>query len=300
MHNNVAWDDLAYVLAVGRAGSLSGAARSLRVNHSTVFRRVSAVEGRMGVRLFDRQREGYVPTLAGEEVIAIASRVEEQVTGLERRVSGKDLRPRGVVRVTTFDGLIESLAPICARFRRVYPEICIELVTGHQVLDLSRRDADVAIRASASPPENLYGRRISGIGFCPYASKEYLVSREGADPQADHDWIGIDDSLAVLVGHAYIRAHARPERIGLKASSFLSARAAAMAGMGVALLPCYVGDPIEELERVGEVVPDPSDLWLLVHNDVRNTTRVRAFTDFIWEELRKLRPLIEGAAPRQT
>jgi DNA-binding transcriptional LysR family regulator len=185
---------------------------------------------------------------------------------------------------------------MCARFRGLYPEICIELITGLQVLDLSRRDADVAIRASASPPENLYGRRISDIAFCSYASKEYLVSREGADPKADHDWIGIDDSLPVLEGHAYIQARARPERIGLKASSFLAARAAAVAGMGVALLPCYVGDPIQELKRVGEVVPDRAGLWLLVHNDVRNSTRVRAFTDFIWEELRKLRPLIEGKA----
>jgi DNA-binding transcriptional LysR family regulator len=298
MHSGLAWDDLVYVLAVGRAGSLSGAARSLRVNHSTVFRRVSALEERIGARLFDRQREGYVPTLAGEEVIAIASKVEEDVTALERRISGKDLRPSGVVRVTTSDVLIEPIVPLCARFRQLYPEICIELTTGHQVLDLGRRDADVAIRASASPPENLYGRRIAGIALCPYASKQYRASRAGGDPEEEHDWVGVDDSRPGLPAHAYLRANAPPERIGLKATSFLAARAAAVAGMGVAVLPCYVGDPVDELERVGEVLPHVAvSLWLLVHEDLRKTARVRAFTDFIWEELRRLRPYIEGKAP---
>jgi DNA-binding transcriptional LysR family regulator len=297
MHRHVAWDDLAYVLAVGRAGSLSGAARSLHVNHSTVFRRVSALEERMGARLFDRQREGYIPTLAGEEVIASASKVEEEVTALERRVSGKDLRPSGVVRVTTSDVLIEAIVPVCAGFRRLYPEICIELTTGHQVLDLGRRDADVAIRASAAPPENLYGRRIAGIALCPYASKDYLASRQSSDPEEDHDWIGMDDSLPGVPAHAYLRARAQRERIGLKATSFLSARAGAVAGMGVALLPCYVGDNVKELERAGEVLPHVAvSLWLLVHEDLRKTARIRAFTDYVWDELRKLRPYLEGKA----
>jgi DNA-binding transcriptional LysR family regulator len=121
MHSSMGWDDLRFVLAVGRSGSLSGAARALRVNHSTVFRRIAQLEDRMGVRLFDRLPEGYGATPAGEALIALGGRVEEDVVALERRLAGEDLRPSGTVRVTTTDTLVPFLAPVCARFRLVQP-----------------------------------------------------------------------------------------------------------------------------------------------------------------------------------
>lgn len=295
MHRRLGWDDLLYVLSVGRSGSLSGAARELRVNHSTVFRRIGAIEEQLGVRLFERRRDGYVPTAAGEAAVRLAEEVDEDVTALERKLAGEDLRPTGTVRVTTTDTLISTVVPICVAFRRSYPEICIELVTGNQFLNLSRRDADVALRPSAHPPENLHGRRVSWIGFAVYGSSAYLASTGGGDLTRAHEWIGLDDTLSHLAVYKWMAENVAPERISFRASSFMAVIDAAAAGMGLAALPCYMGDGRPALERVSEPMPElGTDLWLLVHEDLRRTARVRAFTDFLFAELSHLRPRIEG------
>ena len=295
MHRNLGWDDLLYVLSVGRNGSLSGAARELKVNHSTVFRRIGAIEEQLGVRLFDRRRDGYAPTAAGEAVVELASRLDEDVLALERRLAGEDLRPSGTVRVTTTDTMIGTVTPMCGAFRRVYPEICVELVTGNQFLNLSRRDADVALRPSLHPPEALHGRRLASIAFTVYASPAYLASSGGSDLSRAHAWIGLDDTLSHLTSHRWMRENVEPERIGFKASSFVAVEEAARAGMGLALLPCYMADRLPDLVRLRPPIPElATDFWLLVHEDLRRTARVRAFIDFVSAEMAKLRPRIEG------
>jgi DNA-binding transcriptional LysR family regulator len=295
MHRSLAWDDLLYVLSVGRSGSLSGAARSLRVNHSTVFRRIGAIEEQLGVRLFDRRRGGYAPTAAGEAVIELADRLDEDVLALERKLAGEDLRPSGTVRVTTTDTMIPTVTPLCGRFRQLYPEICLELVTGNEFLNLSRRDADVALRPSREPPENLHGRRLSGIAFAIYGAPAYLAGAGGPDLARAHQWIGLDDSLSHLSVHQWLAANVPVDRIGFKASSFVAVTEAARSGMGLALLPCYLAESTGGLERIGQPLAElATDFWLLVHEDLRGTARVRAFIDFIAAEIAKLRPRMEG------
>jgi DNA-binding transcriptional LysR family regulator len=295
MHRNLAWDDLLYVLSVGRSGSLSGAARALRVNHSTVFRRIGAIEEQLGVRLFDRRRDGYAPTAAGEEVIALAGRLDEDVLALERRLAGEDLRPSGTVRVTTTDTMIATVTPLCGTFRRQYPEICVELVTGNEFLNLSRRDADIALRPSRTPPETLHGRRLSGIAFAVYGAPSYLAAAGGSDLSRAHQWIGLDDSLSHLSVHQWIAQNVPRERIGFKASSFVAVTEAARSAMGLAILPCYLAERVAGLVQVGDPLAElATDFWLLVHEDLRRTARVRAFIDFISTEIAKLRPQMEG------
>jgi DNA-binding transcriptional LysR family regulator len=295
MHRSLAWDDLLYVLSVGRSGSLSGAARALKVNHSTVFRRIGAIESQLGVRLFDRRRDGYVPTAAGEAVVALAEGMDEQVVALERRLAGEDLRPTGTVRVTTTDTMISTVTPLCGAFRRLYPEISIELITGNEFLNLSRRDADVAIRPSAQPPENLHGRRIGTIAFAPYGSKRYFAETGGPGLDRAHSWLGFDDALSHLSAHRWLRENVDSERVCLRASSFLAILAGVKADMGLALLPCYMGDAEPDLARAAPPLTGVrTDFWLLVHEDLRHTARVRAFTDFIFSELSKTRDRMEG------
>jgi DNA-binding transcriptional LysR family regulator len=296
MHRSLAWDDLLYVLNVGRSGSLSGAARALKVNHSTVFRRIGAIEAQLGVRLFDRRRDGYAPTAAGEAVIELADRLDEDVLALERRLAGEDLRPSGTVRVTTTDTMIGIVTPMCSGFRGRYPEIAIELITGNQFLNLSRRDADVALRPSLAPPVNLHGRRLSGLAFAIYGADCYFAAVGSTDPSQPHQWIGVDDTLSHLTVHQWLAAEVRAEWIGFKASSFLAMLEAARIGMGLAILPCYLAERLPELRRVGEpLAGQTTDLWLLVHDDLRRTARVRAFIDFISAEIAKIRPMLEGA-----
>lgn len=295
MHSALEWDDLRYVLNVGRSGSLSGAARALKINHSTVFRRIGAIEQKLGARLFDRRRDGYVPTAAGEAAIQLAEQMEREVVGLERRLSGQDLRPSGIVRVTTTDTLIDVLVPLCGAFRNLYPEISIDLVTGNEMLNLSRRDADIAVRPSLNPPENLHGRRIGAIAFAPFASRTYVAAIGGCGLDRVPQWIGLDDSLSHLAAHRWLRDHVAADRIVFRSSAFVAARSAAEAGMGAALLPCYLAADGRDLVPLADPLPElGTELWLLVHDDLRRTARVRALLDYLGSELAKRRSLFEG------
>jgi DNA-binding transcriptional LysR family regulator len=290
------WDDLRVVLAVSRAGSLSGAARALRLSHPTVFRRVRQIEARLGVRLFDRARDGYALTPAGEEMAALAGRLAGEVEALERRLAGRDLRPSGTVRVTTTDTLLFGpLGPLLAGFRAAHPEITLDIAAANAMFALSRREADVAIRPSREAPESLVGRRIAGVAAAIYCAA-------GTAAPADLgavDWVVPDDSLSSLPLARWLAEQRYDRRVALRANSLLALRDAARAGLGLALLPCYVGDPEPGLARVGAPIAAlESALWLLTHPDLRRVARIRAVMDGMGELLQKLRPLFEGRRPR--
>ncbi|MCL4676300.1 MAG: LysR family transcriptional regulator, partial [Pararhodobacter sp.] len=180
------WDDLRLFLAVARAGSLSGAARSLGVTHSTVFRRIGAFEARLRVRLFDRLPGGYALTQAGEEMRDSVIRIEEEITALALKVTGQDQRPTGTIRITTTDLLAVGVLPRhVAAFRAEWPEIEIEVIVADTVLDLTRREADVALRIGNPGQETLIGRRVGRLAFAAYGAAD----RPPGDP-AEGDWIG--------------------------------------------------------------------------------------------------------------
>lgn len=294
LQRRLPWDDLHTVLLIGRNRSLAGAAREVRVNHSTMFRRIGAIEQRLGVRLFDRLREGYVPTAAGEEVILLAERIDADIVELERKLAGGDLRPAGPLRLTTTDTLLPLLMPICASFEEQFPEVRIELVTGTQQLSLSRRDADIAIRPAASPDENLYGRRIARIAFGVYGSRDYLNGTSARRALADHKWIGLGDSLSHLRAYRWLAANVPAARVRLIVNSLGAALQAAEAGIGLGLIPCYMASACKALVRLPEPVADASsELWILVHEDLRTVARIKTFTDFAYSRLAEARDLFD-------
>ncbi len=288
------WDDLRLVLAIARARSLSGAARALGVNHATVFRRLGGIETRLGVRLFDRHKGGYVPTAAGEELERVAAGIDEQVADLDRRLTGRDLRLEGSLRVTTVDSIAVALMPpVMARFAAAYPGVTLELAVDKAIVSLSRREADVAVRPTPEPPEGLVGRRIGELAFAVYGARAYLKAA-GTRAEREHTWIAPDDSLGHLPATKWLRRLA-PPRIALRSDSFVAMTEAAAAGIGLAGLPCYIGDSRKDLERIGPLRPDlGSALWLLTHEDLRRTARVRAFMDLAAGVLGAQRALIEG------
>ena len=200
--------DLRTVLAIARYGSLAGAARYLQVNHSTVFRRLGAIENRLGVRLFDRQDGAYAPTAAGEDLLRTAERVESEVEALERRLSGQDARLTGSLRLTAPDDIAEVLLiPLLAEFRGRYPDITLELVIENRMLSLTRREADIALRPTQEPPETLFGRRVAALAATVYrtsgrmlrtpgdggdrawASRNWIAWEDGAGPPAVRLWL---------------------------------------------------------------------------------------------------------------
>ncbi|WP_375160823.1 LysR family transcriptional regulator [Bradyrhizobium sp. RDT46] len=295
MHSGLEWDDLRLVLAVFREGTLSGAARMLGVTHSTVFRRLGAVEERLGVRLFERFRDGYTPTPAGEAVASAAARLEGEVLTLERKLSGQDLRPSGTVRIATTDTLTPIIVRHLPTMRAMHPEIRLEITVSNTMANLTRREAEIAVRPTPEPPEILVGRRVADIAHAVYGSRAYLSRCEETDLSLS-DWIGLDDVLAGTVIARWMRENLSAVRITARVDALPALRDAAVAGLGLALLPCYVGDLASDLRRVTPKAPaEPrSALWLLTHDDLKRTARVRATLDFLASALASERKLFEG------
>jgi len=294
------WDDLRYILAVADAGSLAGAARALRVNHTTVLRRVDAFEKRLGLRLFERRPTGYVLTAGGEDMVATARRVGETITAIERKLAGQDGRLSGMLRVTSTDTLMASVLPdILAEFRAAHPGIQLELVVSNAMFNLSQRDADVAIRPASNPPEALVGRRVAKLAFAIYASPDYLAARRKTDDLGAHQWVAPDDNLSGTSVARWMRTALGGCEVTLRADSLLALRYAAEARLGLVALPCYLGDMSPALVRVhGPVRAMETALWVLTHDDLRHTARVRAFTEHAATALARRRALLEGARAR--
>lgn len=281
------WEDLRVVLAVAEAGSLSGAGRRLGTSHATVFRRLGAIERRLGVRLFERGRTGYAPTAAGEELAVAGARVEAEVLGAERRVAGRDLRLSGTLRVTTTDTLLMGLlSPIFAGFRREHPGIVLEVAVSNQLFNLSQRDADVAVRPSSSPPEHLVGRRAGTIAQAVYAR---------ADADADAGWVGPDRHLGYAALEAWMAASEADARCRYRVDTLLGMLAAVRDGLGRAVLPCYLADAEPGLVRLDGPIPElATELWLLTHPDLRRVARIRAFMAFVAGALESRRARLAG------
>ena len=297
MHRPIDWTDLQFVLALARSGSLAAAARSLGVSHTTVLRRVAALEQSQGLRLFERLRTGYALTAGGEEVLAAAQAVAEAVTDLERRLAGRDLRLEGLLRVATIDSLAVSLLPtILADFHAKHPAVSIDLAMSASMANLTRRDADVAIRISNDPPDNLVGRRICPVGLAVYRARggdEHLRDRD----LPAHRWIGPSDALAGTHVAAWMRDQIEEASVILRVDSLVGMAEAAAAGIGLAALPCYLGDRDPGLERACAtpiILDRPADLWVLTHKDLRRTARVRAFTGHVADALVAVRAKITG------
>ncbi len=297
---NLAWDDFRLIKAVADARGLPAAAAQIGVNHSTVFRRLRQIEEALGVQLFLRHRAGYALTPAGEEVVALAERVDADITSVTRKIAGRELAPAGELRVTTSDSLLLHLVlPLLSGFRAAFPQVRLELVLGNSALNLSKRDADVAIRATDTPPDNLVGRRVARLGWALYGR-----AADFPDPQTlaaadltQRDWISLSDGFGGMQVVRDVQSRVPPERIGYKVNTVLGLAEAVEAGLGIGYVPCFIADAFPALVRLEP--PEPSygnDLWLLTHPDLRHAARVRAFLDFMAAEIGKRRTFLDGAA----
>jgi DNA-binding transcriptional LysR family regulator len=300
----LAWDDFRLVKAVADAHTLPAAAALIGVNHSTVFRRLRQIEEMLGVTLFERHRTGYALTPAGEEMVAVAGRLDENITAFTRRVAGRQIMPAGELRVATNDSLlIHMLTPLFGRFREDYPEIRLDIVVGNEALNLSKRDADVAIRATDRPPETLVGRRVAQIAWALYGRAADFPEPDAVPDDAslyERTWVALGDNLAALKAVKFVREHVAEKNIGYRVNSVLGLGEAIEAGLGIGHLPCFIGDVRPSLVRLAPPEPDfAADLWFLTHPDLRHSPRVRAFLDFAAREIGKEKRLFEGLSGRE-
>lgn len=297
----LAWDDFRLIKAIADRRALPAAATALGLNHSTVFRRLGQIEEALGIKLFERHRSGYVATPAGDEMAQLAERVDSDISAFAIRLAGQDIKPAGELRVTTNDTLlVDLLTPVFAAFLEQCPDIRLDVLLSNQSLNLSKRDADVAIRATDNPPETLVGRRAARIVWALYGrAADFADAGEvGIESLWAHRWVSLGEQFSALKAVRYLTQHVEPERIVYKVNTVLGLSEAVEAGIGIGFLPCFIADTKPGLTRLA--APDPgfsADLWLLTHPDLRHSPRVRLFLDFIAVELGRMKPLIEGALP---
>ncbi len=288
------WGDYRFFLALVRAGSLSGAARVLGVDQSTVGRRLAALEGAVGVRLFDRTPDGYVLTAAGESVRADVEALESGFLAVDRRLSGGDARVAGVVRIATTEVfasmyVIPELAALASR----HPGLSIELIAGIRPVDLARREADIAVRLGAAPKQpNLVVREIGVARFALYCAASYLARR--GQPRLrgglrGHAIVAYGAEMADVPISRWLQEHAHAADVAFRANTIAAVHEAVTAGLGLGVLPCGVGD--RNLRRVGSAIAGASPVLTVVHEDLARTARVRAVHDFLSDVMRRSRML---------
>jgi DNA-binding transcriptional LysR family regulator len=283
MHS-IRWADLQYVLAVANEGSLSAAARSLGVNHSTVLRRLNAFEYRHKLQVFHKLPTGYKLTVEGRQLLDSALSIESTVKSLERRMFGQEMKLEGTLRLTTTDSLLRFvLAKHLAVFHRLYPRIQLELNVTPRRLELSNLEADVAIRPTQSLPENLKGIKLCEMAFGVYGTPKYISSLKGKHPLRSAHWLEMSQGSASHLISTFIPE----EQVVLKADSFEPLLMAAEQHIGLAYLPCFVGESSEKLQRVDlKVEHEPTGLWMMTHIDLENSAKVKAFFEFMETELK--------------
>jgi len=290
------WNDVAVILAICRAGSLAGAARMMGLTHSTVFRKLNAIEKKTGVRFFDRLPHGYVMTESGEATKRFGERMESEMHALGREILGRDARLQGKVRMTAPEGLATTLLPpVLAGFHRKHPDVSVELIVSSFALDLAHREADIALRVTNSPPDTSLGRKICGFGNDLYASPAYLQTRKDT-PLSEHDWVMSEGSADWVIPMIWKSRSRAEERIVMSSNSITAVVGAARAGFGVVTLPSFLGDPDPDLLAVPHQLNNLLlELWVLTHPDLRYTARVKALMAHLHTALVEQSGLLEGA-----
>jgi DNA-binding transcriptional LysR family regulator len=281
------WDDLRFLLAVARTGSMSGAARELDVNHATVIRRIRSLEEQLGTRLFERQGPSYVSTAPGQVAFDAAERMEAQSVGVERQVLGQATALSGKIRVTAPEPMGRTwLLPAIREFNRVYPDILVELSLSMRSYDLGMREADIAFRVTNNPPQDLVGNKLATVQLAVYTR-----AGDSLDPADVTRVISIEHLLQEGMG--WEDAWFPEARVSLLTDSPAVASDAIKEGFGVSMLPIAIGELDSELVRMPAVPPQQgADIWLLTHLDVRSNARMRVFRDFMQEFFQSRAPLL--------
>ena len=290
------WDDLRFLLAIYRQQTLSGAARDLGVNHTTVSRRLQALEERIGSRLFDRLPDGYRVTSAGGAVVEVAEDMERQIAILDGKLLGLDTRLEGPLRVTTLDVIAWGHADLLHGFAETYPEVDLHLTIDNQSLSLTKREADVAVRLTNQPPEHLVGRKVCRAEFALYGAKTLVMDGSDIRPLAELPWLGWHPRLEARLTEQWMRDHVPEAKVVTRLDASVVMLAMVAEGVGINFLPCFFGDADPRLVRLRPVEPGfGMDLWLLTHPALRTNARVRAFLDHMDHGLRSLADRYAGA-----
>ena len=285
------WDDMRLFLAVARAGSISGGAKQLGVQHSTVSRRLKSLEEKLGARLIERKKSGYELTAAGENIKQSAIRVEREMLSVDEALLGKDANLVGPLRVTAINNMASSvLMPMFARFSNNNPQVDLHIVVSNMDASLAQREADIAIRLTNTPTDTLIGKRLLTVASTIYGSHEYLkkIKQEQTEPK----WIGVN---CCVFHKTWTKQYSSHQTHNFYSDDTLLTLSAIKENLGVSYLPCFLGDADPLLERYCEPeLQHDLGLWILLHPDLKRTARVLAFRDHMINCIKEQRDLFEG------
>jgi DNA-binding transcriptional LysR family regulator len=287
------WGHLRFFLELSRTASLSSAARQLGVDRNTVARRVTALEAELGVALFERGPQGWTRTPAGDELTELAGRVEADVLALARHADSHDRALEGTVRLTTGAHLAANLlAPAVPILHQRHPGLVLEIAADQRNFDLTRREADLAVRMGRPRDTGLVTRRLASLAYALYAAAGSTAAARGAVDFVEDTFVGADDSLAGVPQERWLLDQ-RP-RVIFRSNSTATLVTAIRRGLGVGFLPCYLGDADPLLRRLEGPEPPGYEIWLLVHGELRRTPRVKAVIEWLDELFERSREALAG------
>ncbi|AGB83991.1 transcriptional regulator [Serratia sp. FGI94] len=294
------WDDLKVVVAVGEYGNLSRASDALAMNHSTLFRRLGAIESALGISLFLRRRTQYVPTVAGAELISLGHRIDDDVTAVMQNITEEIRGFSGEIRITTSDALLNDyLNPLIASFASSNPQISFQVSIGNEAMNLFDGGADVAFRATSGAPEHLSGRKVGTAVWAVYGlSRQWKDKAVTLECLKEQRWASFSHSMSKLKAFSWIENTIPAQNIVFRGDSVLSVASALSSGIGIGLLPCMHGDQARGLVQISPVLNDISEeLWFLAHPDVRKSAKIREFMNHCIQYITENRSRISGIAP---
>lgn len=285
------WDDMKLFLAVARTGSISGGAKQLDVQHSTVSRRIRQFEKTLGARLIERKKGSYELTQAGEKIKQAALNMENEMISIDDTLLGRDTQLNGPLKVTAINNMASSiLMPIFADFSRQHPHVDLHIVVSNSDASLPQREADIAIRLTNSPTDTLIGKRMVTVASAIYGSKDYL--KQQREQQLDLKWIGVN---CCGFHKSWTKQYCTDQQFNFYSDDTLLTLAAIREGLGVSFLPCFMGDRDPKLERFSSPKPEHDlGLWLLLHPDLKRTGRVLAFKDHMMQSIEQQQHVFNG------
>jgi DNA-binding transcriptional LysR family regulator len=290
MQGMIEWDDLRHLAALHRGGSLAGAARLLGVDATTVGRRLAALEERLQARLVDRTQGVLSLSAAGRRALAASERMEEQVLALEREVTGADARVEGVVRVTAGEALSAFvLVPALAPLQERHPALRLEVLADNRTYDLTRREADLGVRAYRPREPSLLARRLGALEYGLFAAPAYLVARRAPRRLADlagHRFVAFESRLDDAPEARWLRRHVPAPDLALRSNSTHALLAACAAGYGLLATAVAFGGRVPGLVRVLPSAALPErEVWAALHPDLRGAARVSAVVERLAQAL---------------
>ncbi len=294
------WDDVKYFLAVARHGSTLAAAKALKLSQSTVQRRITELERRLGRELVKRHATGYRLTEFGEEMLPYAEQIERAALAFSQRKATIDRGEAGLIRVACPEPIVYRImqSGLLDRFHARHPNLRVEFVMSDQYVDLARGDADVALRSGDTDDDVLVGRKIADSLWSVYASTAYIERNgrpAGIADLAQHATVGFDGPMTTNRAAKWLREVAPGAPVAARVTGVLALVSVARSGVAVVPMPIALGDAEPDLVRLFDLVPDLTRSWrILAHPDRRRTPAVSAFFDFIAGEIPALKPILTG------